>query len=60
MKIAEIKTKAKNLGFDPGKLRKDQLIRNIQAKEGYESCYKTNVVHCEHFDCCWRSDCKPI
>jgi hypothetical protein len=59
MKMVEIKTRAVNLGFDPGTMKKDQLIRSIQAKEGYESCFKNKTVHCEQYDCCWREDCKP-
>ncbi len=59
MKIAEIQRKAQSMGIDYGKLKKDDLIRNIQSREGYESCYKTKRSSCDQYGCCWRDDCKP-
>lgn len=59
MKMAEIQTKAQSMGLDPRKLKKVELIRNIQTKEGNESCYKTNRASCMQYECCWRDDCKP-
>ncbi len=59
MKIAEIQKKAMNLGLDPGKMKKDTLIRSIQAKEGNESCFKVKGTSCYQYECCWRDDCNP-
>ncbi|MBN2039101.1 MAG: SAP domain-containing protein [Spirochaetes bacterium] len=59
MKVAEIKTIARNLGFDPSRMKKTELIRNIQAKEGNKTCYKMNIDYCDQYNCCWREDCKP-
>ncbi|MFH0977570.1 MAG: SAP domain-containing protein [Spirochaetota bacterium] len=59
MKMAEIQRKAQNMGLDPGKLKKDDLIHSIQVKEGYESCYKAKQDSCSQYDCCWRGDCNP-
>jgi hypothetical protein len=59
MRTAEIQQKAKDLGLDPGKMKKDLLIRSIQSKEGYESCYKVKFTGCDQYNCCWRDDCKP-
>ena len=59
MKVAEIKTKARNLGFDPARMKKTDLIRNIQSMEGNQACYKMNNAYCDQYNCCWREDCKP-
>jgi hypothetical protein len=60
MKTADILQKAKNIGLDPGKMKKDMLIRAIQSKEGNESCFKAKQTSCDQYSCCWRDDCKPI
>lgn len=59
MKIAEIQIKARNLGLDPGKQKKEDLVRSIQSKEGNEPCYKSGRTSCIQYECCWRNDCKP-
>jgi hypothetical protein len=59
MKMAEIQRKAQNLGLDFSKFKKDDLIRNIQSKEGNTSCYKAKLSSCDQYGCCWRDDCKP-
>ena len=59
MKMDEIKLIAKNMGLDPGKMKKDELIRNIQTKEGNTPCYKSNLPFCDQYSCLWRGDCKP-
>ncbi len=59
MKVAEIKVKAKTVGLDPGKMKKDDLIRNIQVQEGNNPCYKSEPPSCDQYACLWRDDCKP-
>lgn len=59
MKLTEIKAKAKKAGLDPAKFKKDDLIRNIQRKEGNNVCYKSGKVSCDQFKCCWIDDCIP-
>jgi predicted metal-binding transcription factor (methanogenesis marker protein 9) len=59
MKLAEIQKKAQNLGLDYGKFKKDELIRNIQLKEGNNSCFKAMKTSCDQYGCCWRDGCKP-
>ena len=59
MKMAEIHIKAQNMGLVFGKMKKDELIRSIQTKEGYNACYKSNLTHCDQYECLWREDCKP-
>ncbi|MBN2403393.1 MAG: hypothetical protein JXN64_13495 [Spirochaetes bacterium] len=45
--------------MDFGKLKKDDVIRSIQAREGDESCYKARHVSCYPYSRCRRDDCKP-
>lgn len=59
MKMAEIQRKAQNMGLVFGKMKKDELIRNIQSSEGYNACYKANLRSCDQYGCCWREDCMP-
>jgi hypothetical protein len=57
MKMTDVKRKAKELGVKPGKMRKADLIRSIQAKEGKSSCFQTGLDSCDQTNCCWRTDC---
>ena len=57
MTIYEIRVIAKNMGIEPKKKNKADLIKAIQIKEGNAPCYKTAGSYCEQVDCCWRSDC---
>jgi len=57
MKVSQIQLKAKVLGLDPGHMKKFELIRNIQAREGNEACFKSMRDYCDQYDCCWREDC---
>ncbi len=57
MNMPEIKNKAKALGITPGKLKKTELIHNIQAAEGCTPCYGTSNGQCFYTDCCFMTDC---
>ncbi len=57
MKMIKIKQKAKLVGLSPGKLKKTDLVRAIQDKEGNYSCYQTSQASCDQTECCWRTDC---
>jgi len=59
MKLNQIQAKAKDMGLDFASMKKDDLIRSIQAKEGNEACYKSGRFSCDQYGCCWREDCKP-
>lgn len=59
MKITEIKSMAKNMGFNPAGMKKSELIRNIQTREGNQACYRMDTDNCDQYNCCWRQDCKP-
>jgi hypothetical protein len=57
MKITQIKQKAKNLGINPGKMNKTDLIHAIQCAEGNSPCYASGQTWCQYEDCCFRADC---
>jgi len=56
MKMSEVRKMAKRWGVDirVGRSKQD-MIRDIQIKEGYSPCYRTKD-NCEN-DCLWREDC---
>jgi len=59
MNLTEIKQLAKERGIVPGKIRKAELIRSLQAQEGNLPCYSTNHSQdCGQPNCLWRSDCQ--
>jgi hypothetical protein len=60
MTMGEIKDKAKNLGINPGTMKKTELIRAIQSAEHNNACYGTTNGTCQWTECCWRSDCLKI
>ncbi len=58
MKIDEIKEIAKRLGIKPGKMKKADLVREIQKVEGNEDCYNSGqAAVCGQNGCSWREDC---
>lgn len=57
MKMTDIKAKAKELSLKPGKMKKEELIRAIQAEEGNFPCFGSAQEHCSQEDCSWREDC---
>ena len=58
MQITEIKTIAKQLGVKVSKLKKAELIKQIQLAEGHFDCFATPTEgYCDQEKCLWRSDC---
>lgn len=59
MKIQDIRALAIPWGIDVriGRSKQD-IIRDIQVKEGYSPCYGTRL-ECE-YDCLWKQDCLKI
>lgn len=59
MNMKEIIEMAKNwaIPFKTG-MSKDELIQEIQIKEGYRPCFRT-VVNCDEGNCLWKNDCIP-
>ncbi|MBN2297971.1 MAG: SAP domain-containing protein [Deltaproteobacteria bacterium] len=59
MKMQDVRNIARNMDINTGAKRtKQDLIRDIQAKEGNIPCYKTRS-ECPEMDCLWRDDCLP-
>jgi predicted transcriptional regulator len=59
MKMQEVQEKARTLGIKSFGMKKVDLIRAIQSKEGNVPCFKTGLDSCDQFNCCWRSECLP-
>lgn len=58
MNMQQVRTIAKEQGVKVGKLKKFELIREIQNREGNLACYATDAVSsCEQTACAWRADC---
>ena len=58
MNIAEIKERAKAQGVTIGKLKKEELVRAIQASEGNTACFNNGrAASCAQDHCIWRPDC---
>lgn len=58
--INEIQLKAQNLGIEPGKMNKTDLIHAIQTAEGNSPCFGWSKGNCTHTDCCFMADCLKI
>jgi hypothetical protein len=59
MKMQEVREIAKRWGVDAKIGRtKQEVIREIQVKEGYSPCFRTKV-ECRS-DCLWKPDCLEI
>ena len=57
MKMQDVRNIAKGMGINTGAKRtKQDLILEIQTKEGNIPCYKTRT-ECPEMNCLWRDDC---
>lgn len=58
MKLDDVKKIAAEKGIKAGKLRKAELIQQIQLAEGNDPCYATGKAdECGQEQCLWREDC---
>lgn len=58
MKVEEIKKIAAEKGIKPGKMKKADLVRAIQAEEGNNRCFDTSSAEsCGQPACLWREEC---
>lgn len=57
MNMQQIRKKASQTGVKPGKLKKADLIREIQKAEGNPSCFGSSGGECDQQNCCFRQDC---
>lgn len=56
---SEIQQRAKVMGMKSGNMKKDDLIRAIQAKEGNTACFDDLSYNpCPSVDCAWKEDCR--
>lgn len=60
MKLADIKKRAQQINLSGiSRMRKPDLIRAIQTKEGNQPCFGADWrFECGQEDCCWREDCR--
>ena len=59
MKVQEIREMAQSMEIAPGKMRKSDLVRAIQEKEGNSTCFDTGCsAGCGQQQCLWMADCK--
>ena len=59
MKMADVRTKAKEMDVKSGRMKKVDLIHEIQTTEGNFPCFGTAADFCDRDDCCWKEDCLP-
>lgn len=57
MKMTEVREIAKRYDLKTGKIKKADLIRAIQVKEGNFPCFQTAADFCNQSTCLWKSDC---
>jgi ribosome modulation factor len=60
MIMTEIKDKARELGIEPKKMKKPELIHAVQTAEGYRACYGTSKGQCPYTTCCFMKDCLKV
>ena len=58
MKVQEIKEIAQRMNIHCGKMKKGELIRLIQRKEGNAECFDSGQsARCGRHGCLWAEDC---
>jgi hypothetical protein len=58
MRMQEVRAKAKAMGINSFGKTKEDLIKEMQRKEGYTDCYATAVNgSCDETSCCFRDSC---
>ncbi len=58
MKVEQVRAIAVQRGIRPQKMKKGDLIRNMQQAEGNEACFDTGKAEqCGQQKCLWREDC---
>lgn len=57
MNMSEIKEMAKPFGIKTSGMRKAELIKEIQMREGNFPCFGTARDYCDQTNCCFKEDC---
>lgn len=60
MKMDEVRAKAKFLGIKTSRMKKADLIRQIQRAEGNFDCFGTAKDYCDQLNCCFRENCLSL
>jgi DNA-binding IscR family transcriptional regulator len=59
--ISKIRKMAKNMGINTNRIKKSDIIRAIQRKEGNIDCFGSpRVEFCSEQNCLWRNDCLSL
>jgi hypothetical protein len=59
MKVQDIRVIAQKMQIASGKMKKTELVRAIQGKEGNLQCFDTGKAgRCGQQNCLWMDDCK--
>ncbi len=58
MKMADVRSHARQMGIKPARKTKETLIREIQRAESNRDCYNRGERDaCGQETCAWRADC---
>lgn len=57
MRRDEVRAKAKGLGIKIRGVKKADLVKEIQTREGNFDCFGTAKDYCDQWNCCFREDC---
>jgi len=60
--LKQIQARAKEVGLsDFEGMKRGELIRAIQNKEGNDSCFDAPWCNiCRREDCCWNEECQSV
>ncbi len=57
MRMEEVREMAKALGLKTARMKKVDIIREIQKAEGNFPCFGTAIDFCDQTACLFRKDC---
>jgi hypothetical protein len=57
MQMEDIRRRARIMGIEIRRMKKGEIIRAIQLKEGCKPCFGTVKYECDELGCCFRSEC---
>ena len=61
MNFNEIRKMARGMGINTYRMKKTDLVQEIQQAEGNIECYGTERVdYCNEDECLWRNDCLSL
>jgi len=61
MNFNEIRKMARGMGINTYRMKKTDLVQEIQQAESNIECYGTERVdYCNEHECLWRNDCLSL